>query len=456
MYDMSRRKFLGSTAVTAGAFSLGNISGCSTPSPEKPTAENIRWQLLDGIDRENIKITDVKITLLSYELPPEEQWIIHWGRWAKEGCVCWKTDSILMEVFTDQGIVGIGGPSQYGGPEVMKKYTEEVIKPSIIGQNPFDIELLSCGSVPLARGARTGWAGIDAALWDIIGKAKNMPVYKLLATDNEPNPYVWTYASAGEIYKSSKWPEDLIEEAFRHRENGFDAFKFRPWIAWQYTTPYFKRHMTLKEYIPILRKLREAVGPDFYLIQTDASSMGLTIEQYLEELCPVLEELNILFLQQPMSNSGDDAIENYAKLNEALPNVLIAGGEGISHRSGFRELIDYDYYDIVQPDCGICGITEAWYIARVAHLKGKLCAPHNWHGGFTTMENASLTAGVPNGYILEYNQTFNPMREGIFKEPLVVKNGHMDLPDRPGFGLEIIDDVEKKFPFLPGDYKAVR
>ena len=441
MGKISRRKFLASTAASAGAFSLGSITGCGAPETETEVSNASFTHPLDGIDRENIKITDVKVTLLSCELPPEEQWIIHWNG---SGNVCWKTDSTLVEVFTDQGIVGIGGPSQYGVPERVKQYTEEVIKPSILGCNPFDVELLTCGTMPYNE--KIGWAGIDAALWDIIGKAKNMPVYKLLATDNEPNPHVWTYASAGEIYKGSKWPEDLIEEALRHKENGFNVFKFRPWIAWQYSD------MTTEKYIPILRKLREAVGPDFELIQTDGSTMGLTIEQYINEICPALEELNFLFLQEPMSRRGEDAYENHRKLNESLPTVKIAGGEGISNRYGFRELIDLDYYDIVQPDGSVCGMTECWYIARIAHLKGKLCAPHNWHGGLTTMANATLTAAVPNGMILEYNQTFNPMREGIFKEPLVVRNNYMDLPDKPGFGLEIIDDVEKKYPFLPGRY----
>lgn len=439
MDGMSRRKFLGSVSA-AGALSSGSISGCGTRAPEKPTSESVRTHLLDGIVRENIRITDVKVTLLSCELPPEEQWIIHW---VKEGYKCWKTDSTLVQVFTDQGIVGIGGPSQYGVPERVKKYIDEKIKPVIVGQNPFDIELLTCGCIPYDE--RIGWAGIDAALWDIIGKAKNEPVYKLLATDNKPNPHVWTYASAGEIYTGSKWPEDLIKEALRHRENGFNAFKFRPWIAWRFSD------MTLKKYIPILRKLREAVGPDFYLIQADASSMDLTVQEYVEEFCPVLEELKFLFLQEPLTGRVNN-VENHEKLNQALPTVLIAGGESITNRFGFKEMVDQDYYDIVQPDCSFCSITEAWFIARMAHFRGKLCAPHNWHGGLTTMANATLTAGVPNGMILEYNQTFNPLREGIFKEPLVVKNNYMDLPDKPGFGLEIIDDVEKKFPFLPGRY----
>ena len=116
------------------------------------------------------------------------------------------------------------------------------------------------------------------------------------------------------------------------------------------------------------------------------------------------------------------------------------------------EFVEQDLMDIVQPDCNTCGLTEAWYTARMAHSHGKICCPHNWHGGLTTMVNAHLVAGIPNRHMLELNQTYNPLKEGVFKEPLVVVNGYMDLPDKPGFGVEIIDDIEKKFPWVPGSF----
>ena len=68
------------------------------------------------------------------------------------------------------------------------------------------------------------------------------------------------------------------------------------------------------------------------------------------------------------------------------------------------------------------------------------------------MANAHFAAGIPNRHMLELNQTYNPLKEGVFKEPVVVENGYMDLPDKPGFGVEVIDDIEKKFPWVPGSY----
>ena len=116
-------------------------------------------------------------------------------------------------------------------------------------------------------------------------------------------------------------------------------------------------------------------------------------------------------------------------------------------------MVDRQALDIVQTDCNVTGITENWHIARMAHLRGITLIPHNWHGGGTTMGNAHLVAAIPNREYCELNQTYNPLKEGIFKEPLTVKNGVMSLPDGAGLGVELIDDVEKKFPFVPGSYK---
>ena len=68
------------------------------------------------------------------------------------------------------------------------------------------------------------------------------------------------------------------------------------------------------------------------------------------------------------------------------------------------------------------------------------------------MANLHFVAGVPNGHMCELNQTYNPLKEEIFKEPLVVKDGYMELPDKPGFGVEVIKDVAKKFPYSLGSY----
>ena len=420
---ISRRLFLGSTLGVAAAAATKNLPGN-------------RFHPLDRIPRESLKITDVKVTPLSFRLPPEKQW------WTAKQTV-WKTDSILVEIFTGKGIVGIGEPSPYGGPDVVKDFIDKNITPGLIGKNPFDVEHLTKTWMGGPRGSEKAWAGVDCALWDVIGKAKGLPVWKLLATDNKPQPHIRMYASGGVEYKWYDKPEALIEEAVRHKEEGYTAFKFRVGTDWQ------AAGMTIQKYIPYIRKMREAVGPAMDLMQE--SNMRLTLDQCLE-LCPVLEELKFLWFEEPVQTRAQGALENHLKIRAALKTVKVSGGEGRITCQEFKEWIDRGAYDIVQPDMNNTGLTEGWHIARMAQLKGKICCPHNWHGGLTTMANAALVAAIPNHLVLELNQTFNPFKEEVFKEPLVVKKGYMDLPDKPGFGVEVIPDIDKKFPFIPGTY----
>jgi len=117
MVLFSRRKFISAGGIsTLGA--IAGVSACKSNS-ESSVVKGFRNYPLDGITRENIKITDLKVILLSCELPPQEQWYLDW---IPERYKCWKTDSILVEIFTDKGIKGIGGATQYGGPDAVKQY----------------------------------------------------------------------------------------------------------------------------------------------------------------------------------------------------------------------------------------------------------------------------------------------------------------------------------------------
>ena len=436
MRNISRRKFISAGAI-AGIGTMSGIPACTNATNK--VSNTYRNHPLDGVSRESIKITDMKVTLLSYELPPEEQWYLDW---MPERYKCWKTDSILIEIFTDAGITGIGGATQYGGPDVVKKYLDDVIKPAILGKNPFDIEYLTCGV--RERGPMVGWAGVDAALWDIIGKAKGKPVYEFLAIDHKPQTKIPIYASAGEMYDGDIWPHNLIEEALKLKDKGFKAYKFRPGTHWSVSG------MTMPEYIDGVWKIREAVGQEFGLIQEFNALMDL--DQTMQFI-PEAEKMKLIWIEDPVERLGPLAVENYRKIKEALIDVKLSyGGDVMDNRFHYKEWIDRNAMHIVQPDAGVMGLTEAWFISRMAHLQSQLCAPHNWHDALLTIANGNLAAGIPNLMMLESNQTFNPLRTELFKEPLVPKDGYLVLPDKPGFGVEVIDDAEKRFPFISGRY----
>ena len=391
-----------------------------------------RLSPLDGITRQNIRITDLNLTSLAYRLKPEEEWPD-----AANNFIIWKTESVIVEVSTDVGLKGIGACSRYNGPAAMKQYLEKVVKPALTGKNPFDVEILAGGIA--GHGARGVWAGVDTALWDIIGKAKGLPLYKLLATDTEPQTHIRAYASGGEFswHKGSRFPgpEDLIKQALAHKAAGYTAFKYRPGGA-------FERFATIKDYIPYVRELRKAVGPNFDLMQE--SNQRWSVEQCLE-IAPVLEEAKILWWEEPTRKNIDD----YLTIKKALKTVKISGGETVPNRAELVEWMDSGAYDIVQPGCDDGGVTECWYQARMAHTRGKLICPHNWQDGMVCVANAHLMAAVPNRLMLETNMTPNPLKEGLFKEWFGARKGYFDVPQKPGLGVELKEGLAELYPPIP-------
>jgi L-alanine-DL-glutamate epimerase-like enolase superfamily enzyme len=426
MPALTRRLFTQSLPGVAGAAALTaqQRGGSSLPKG--------RLSPLDGVTRQNIKIKDLKLISLAYRLKPEEEWPD-----GADNMIIWKTESVIVEVSTDAGLKGIGACSRYNGPAAMKAYLERVVKPALIGKNPFDVEVLTGGIS--ANGARGVWSGVDTALWDIIGKAQGLPLYKLLATDTQPQTRIRAYASGGEFswHKGSRFPgpEDLIKQALAHKAAGYTAFKYRPGGA-------FERFATIQDYIPYVRELRKAVGPDFDLMQE--SNQRWSLEQCLE-IAPVLEEAKILWWEEPTRKN----IDNYLAIRKALKTVKISGGETVPNRAELVEWMDSGAYDIVQPGCDDAGVTECWRQARMAHTRGKPICPHNWQDGLVCVANAHLMAAVPNHLMLESNMTPNPLKEGLFTEWFGAKNGYFEVPEKPGLGVELKEGLAELYPPIP-------
>ncbi len=389
-----------------------------------------------GLERRDITITDIKVTPLSY---------VHEGEylWRCAGLYVWKSDAALVEISTNQGIVGIAEGSPYRGPDRLVEYTDRYITPMLKGANVYDVDLLTNnqGHNAVAEGA---WAGINNALWDIIGKAEGQPVYKLLAGEQPSSDEVKIYASGGVCHA---WYDDgevaLIEEALRYKEAGYDTFKFRNGTSWKYSG------MTMAKYIPILERLRTAVGPDFKLV---LEKFPWPFELILKELCPALEALGFYWFEEPVEHNGPAALEQHLAIKEAMPSVMVSGGESWWNRYQVEPFVAAGAMNIIQTDANLSGLTEGWQIGQTVNRHGQMYCPHNWVGGLTTIANVHLVAGVPCGHMCELNQTYNPLKWEIFKEPYLIENGLLTIPDRPGYGVELIDDIESRFPWKPGSY----
>jgi L-alanine-DL-glutamate epimerase-like enolase superfamily enzyme len=422
----TRRSLLTAAVSGAGALSAGcgrGFVGAAGPAPG-----GLR-HLLEGVGRENLKITEVKATPLTFKAPA--------GSFIEEAgpIVTVSRGLTVLQVFTDKGIVGIGPGPSFGpaGPPDFSR---------LVGKNPFDVELMGPP------------AGVDVACWDIIGKAKGLPLYKLLATDHEPNPKVHVYGSAGVNWtfydrKDGKpyGAAALIEEALKLKELGFDTYKWRPGTDWE------EAGVTAESLgNTVCRKLREAVGPDFKLAIEKKAYDEWTLAEALA-IAPIINELKFHWFEQPMGDQGPAEFDDYLTIKAAMPNVMLFGGEQFRDRVRAKPFIERKIYDVVQSDSISVGITENWYIARIAQYYGVRMTPHNWTSELGTICNAHLAAGVPNGYMCEYFMYPNtPWRDVLFKEPLTPKNGYLTLSAKPGLGVELADleELKRKFPFDPG------
>jgi len=421
MRPTTRRSFL----AGAGVLAAGGEYAWAQPGAKSGSFTH----LLEGVGRENLKITSVRVTPLTYTAPK--------GQFIEEAgpIITMSRNAPILEVFTDQGVVGIGPGGEGGGSRAGGDYSH------LIGKNPFDAELLG-----LAGGA-------DVACWDIIGKAKGMPVYKLLATDNQPNPRVHVYASGGVNWtfydRGDGKPygvDALIEEALKYKELGFDTFKWRPGTDWE------EAGITAEKLgNTVCRKLREAVGPDFKLALEKKAYDAWTFEEALA-IAPIINDLKYHWFEQPMMDLGPAQFEDYLKIKALMPNVMLLGGENLQNLVQARPFLERHIYDAVQTDSIRLGITEHWRVARVAAFNGIKVVPHNWTSALGTMCNTHLVAGVPNGYMCEFFlYPHTPWRDVLFKEPMTPKNGYITLKDKPGFGVELadIEELKKKYPSDP-------
>ena len=308
----------------------------------------------------------------------------------------------------------------------------------LIGKNPFDVELLDLPP------------GLDVACWDLIGKAKGLPVYKLLATDNETDNRVHVYASGGVMWTyydpgdgRSFGAAALIEEALYYKELGFDTFKWRPGTDWE------EAGITAAGLGEICRELREAVGPDFDLGLEKKGYDSWTFEECME-IAPIIDELSFLFFEQPMGDESPAQFADYLKLKEAMPRVMLWGGERFRSVEEARPWMREGIYDAVQCDAYYIGLTANWHMSRVAHFYETKLVPHNWSSSLNTAANAHLVAGSPGGHMCEFFMYPNEFRYGLLKESLRPVDGHIELVDTPGFGVELIDDAAERFPYMPG------
>jgi L-alanine-DL-glutamate epimerase-like enolase superfamily enzyme len=385
-------------------------------------------------------ITDVVAIALSYPLAQPMADAIHYipSRLA-----------LLVQVHTDEGITGLGEAAAYSAvPSVLAAVVQEELRPILVGEDPFRVERL--WQTMYARTHQHGrrgavlmaMSGVDIALWDIIGQVTRTPLYRLLGAYRDE---VRAYASGG-FYAEGKGPAELAREMAGYAAAGFTHVKMKvgrnPEAMLNplpdMPEPGFAA-CGLEEDIRRVHAVREAIGPDVRLM-IDANnawtpSTALTVMRELERD-------NIYWLEEPV-NTDDVVGSALVAHNLAVP---VAGYETEVGVYGFRDLIAAGAVDIVQPDViWSGGITECRRIAALATAYRLPCIPHVFSSAVSLVANLHFIASLPNGVLLEFDRTPNPLRTELFEEPIEIdRRGYVALPQRPGLGVTLnMHTVEK-------------
>ena len=347
---------------------------------------------------------------------------------------------LFIRVHTDEGITGIGEIGSWGFIDgtvgVLEKFRQY-----LIGQDPFRIEhhwqymyrsMYFRGSIIMSA-----ISAIDIALWDIKGKALGVPVYELLG--GKCRDKVRSY---GAVFQFT--PEDMAKGCLELKEQGFTAARLMiTGDVRQRTTGIQEDIYNLKvqSYVDKVAACREAVGEDFdfclevhrSMNPAEAVAFGRSVEQYRP-----------LFLEDPIPPDQVDVMAQVAS-QVAVP---IATGERATNIQELEQIMGKKAARYVRPDvCALGGISPCKKVAAMAEANYVGIVPHNPLGPVSTVACLQLDACIPNFTIQEFPSFYLSGGESaMLKEPLQVENGYILIPDKPGIGIELADDITEKFP----------
>ena len=359
------------------------------------------------------------------------------------GWSVWVTDrrqAALCVVSTDEGIEGVGEAFYIGGPaKIAASMISDAYAPLIIGKDPFDTATIWDFLYNRTRDqGRKGLpvsalSAIDIALWDIKGKALGLPVHKLLGGSYRDKARV--YATG--LYEPQNVPsiEDaLVEEALGYKKDGFSAMKLK--VGYGIDTD-----------MRYVRAVRKAIGEDIILM-VDANHAYNAAEAV--RLAREMEQYNVYWFEEPVP---PEDIDGYIELKQKS-NILIAGGECEFSHFGFRELITRRAVDILQPDlCATGGFTAMMRIVALASAWNVPVMPHVWGTNVGLAAALQLFAALPHfperrfptEPFFEYDRSFHPLRDGVTQEKFIMRDGYIDIPQRPGLGITLDMDFVKKY-----------
>jgi galactonate dehydratase len=360
--------------------------------------------------------------------------------------------SMFVKILTNQDIWGCGeGVDAIPGTYYLVKNFENRLK----SQNPLNVHRLfeNVRRSGFFQGAQSGMyvavlSAIETALWDIAGKALNLPVYQLLG--GKFRDKIRVYCDTALYQRNLPQPKDFAEAATKAKSMGFNAMKFdldqandpNKYDFYNWTASPGE----LQRMYDQIAAAREAVGPKIDILVDMHGRYDAVTAQAVSKR---LEPLNLLWLEEPIPAEN---VEAYKLITEST-STPIAAGENHYLAYGFRRMLEIGAVDIIMPDLQKAGgLGEGQRIANLANLYYTPFAPHMVASFLGCMASCHVCASVPKFLILEWQSYFHtdPMFKEIVKyDGEWVKDSFITLSEKPGIGVEINEEGMKKYA-IPG------
>ncbi|HEY1420753.1 MAG TPA: mandelate racemase/muconate lactonizing enzyme family protein [Candidatus Dormibacteraeota bacterium] len=372
------------------------------------------------------RITRIRSRVL--DLPLAAEFRPAWGR----GEVQKSFFMTVVEVETEAGITGVSGAEARSETALA---IDRFVTPHLVGRDacaPEQLTAILQDSEVLGPPVYC----VESALWDIAGKAAGLPVYKLwgAAVDRVP-----AYCATGEV----RSPERRVEDCRRIAAEGFKAVKLR----FHSDDP--------RDDIRVVEAVRKALG-DGLVILVDANQAGLAPGfgghrqwsfRIAVDVALQLEQLGVVWLEEPLRRHDHAGLR---RLRDKLGTLQLAGGENNHGVAEFKLLIERGCYDILQPDAVLSeGVYQIRKIAALAEAAGMAVAPHTWTHGIGLMANLHLVASIPNHSWFEFPHEppgwpAAALSQMIAPKPWIDSQGCVALPDGPGFGLTLDEELVER------------
>jgi galactonate dehydratase len=349
---------------------------------------------------------------------------------------------LFVQVYTDEGITGLGESGAWGFLEASAGAVE-TFKRYLIGQDPLRIEhhwqYLYRWTHFRGAAIMGALSAIDIALWDIAGKYFGVPCYQLLGGKCRDKARVYYH-----VFGDTK--EELIQGCIEAKERGFTAVgHLTPFLDEPRSVPFFKTHVDkIEDAIETVGRYREAVGNEVdlcieihrQLTPAEAVALARGIEKY-----------HPFFYEDPLLPDNFDAM---ALVADKI-HIPIATGERLHTIYEFEMLLRRGAVQYVRPDvCMAGGLSHSKKIAALAEAHHAGVVPHNPLSPVSTAACIQLAACIPNFALQEYpkGEDETPKRE-IVKSTLQLENGFLIIPEAPGLGIELAEDAVERYPFRP-------